>query len=264
MQILKPGISLEDFFGSVSEAHDRLLLLDYDGTLAPFHVDRDRAVPYWGVIEVIESIMQSERCRVVLISGRGIDDIVRLVPLKRQFEIWGSHGWERKMPDGRYLAPQLGDDITASLEEAYRILVDEELSSRCERKPASLAFHWRGLTPDEITRLRNLVYDRWGPIAERSGLLIRDFSGGTELRPPGRDKGYAVKTILSEYHEKPAVAYLGDDRTDEDAFRALESKGLRVLVTDEFHSTAADVWLRPPDELVEFLGMWAEACGGEQ
>jgi trehalose-6-phosphatase len=53
-----------------------------------------------------------------------------------------------------------------------------------------------------------------------------------------------------------SIAYLGDDQADEEAFRALQNRGLRILVRPEWRETAADVWLRPPEELVDFLFQW--------
>jgi trehalose-6-phosphatase len=65
-----------------------------------------------------------------------------------------------------------------------------------------------------------------------------------------------VKTVLSQTGEDSAIAYLGDDMTDEDAFRAVKPRGIAVLVRPQFRPTTADVWLRPPDELVEFMRHW--------
>ena len=59
---------------------------------------------------------------------------------------------------------------------------------------------------------------------------MREFDGGIELRAASRNKGDAVRTILSELEPDTPVAYLGDDETDEDAFLALSERGLRVLV----------------------------------
>ncbi|NIP26121.1 MAG: trehalose-phosphatase, partial [Phycisphaerae bacterium] len=74
-----------------------------------------------------------------------------------------------------------------------------------------------------------------------------------ELRVPGRDKGDAVGTILAEMNQDAVTAYLGDDLTDEDAFKAIKGKGIGILVREELRSTAADVWIRPPEELLTFL-----------
>ncbi|MBU1936081.1 trehalose-phosphatase, partial [bacterium] len=62
--------------------------------------------------------------------------------------------------------------------------------------------------------------------------------------------------------EGATVAYLGDDLTDEDAFRVLKGKGLGVLVRPEFRPTTADLWLQPPDDLIEFLKNWITICRG--
>ena len=83
------------------------------------------------------------------------------------------------------------------------------------------------------------------------------FDGGVELRTVGCNKQYAVKAVLSETAEASAIAYLGDDITDEDAFRAVKNRGLGVLVRPQFRETAADLWIRPPEELVEFMRHWS-------
>jgi trehalose-phosphatase len=83
------------------------------------------------------------------------------------------------------------------------------------------------------------------------------FEGGIELRASGHTKANAVHAVLAETNEDCAVAYLGDDVTDEDAFRAVKPRGLAVLVRPELRKTAADVWLKPPHELASFLQMWA-------
>jgi trehalose-6-phosphatase len=90
------------------------------------------------------------------------------------------------------------------------------------------------------------------------GLELLEFEAGVELRI-GRDKGGAVEAILGEAHAVAPVAYLGDDSTDEAAFRAVNQVGaqsLSVLVRNQWHDTAADLWLRPPVELRGFFEDW--------
>ena len=88
---------------------------------------------------------------------------------------------------------------------------------------------------------------------------LHEFNGGIEMRPGGMDKGMVVDRLLSE--SGGPAAYLGDDLTDEDAFRAISGRGIGVLVSPELRETAADVWLAPPEELIWFLERWIEKCG---
>jgi trehalose-phosphatase len=94
-------------------------------------------------------------------------------------------------------------------------------------------------------------------MVDGGALELLPFDGGLELRSVGCNKQYAVKAVLSETAEDHAIAYLGDDITDEDAFRAVKPRGLGVLVRPVFRETEADVWLKPPQELVEFMRHWA-------
>jgi trehalose-phosphatase len=87
-------------------------------------------------------------------------------------------------------------------------------------------------------------------------MQLLPFDGGLELRSSDRTKGTAVVQILSEEGDQVPVAYLGDDLTDEDAFAALGSRGYSVLVRTEVRESFARFWLRPPEELVEFLDIW--------
>ena len=98
----------------------------------------------------------------------------------------------------------------------------------------------------------------------RCSLQILDFDGGVEIRVRGRDKGSAVRAILEECGSNAAVAYLGDDFTDEDAFHALRGRGLTALVREQPRETFADIQLRPPQELIHFLEDWRNTAGGGQ
>jgi trehalose 6-phosphate synthase/trehalose 6-phosphate phosphatase len=90
--------------------------------------------------------------------------------------------------------------------------------------------------------------------------MLEPFDGGLEIRMSDRSKGDAVQSILTEVDIDAPVAYLGDDECDEDVFHVLENRGLRVLVRQHRRETAADLWLRPPDQLRDFLHEWLQAC----
>ncbi len=255
-------ISRAQFFNALRSPVAAALLLDYDGTLAPFQRDRYRAFPYPGVTNLIRGIINTGRTRVVLVTGRTANDIIPLLGILPYPEIWGSQGLQRLSPDGTYEMPHLNDCVQQALVAAAEWLHDQELYRMAEFKPGSIAVHWRGLPATAAEAIRERVLRGWGAIAERCHMILLPFDGGLEIRSPGRNKGDAVRTILAEMDEQAQVAFLGDDLTDEDAFRALEHRGLTALVRPEWRETAADLWIRPPEELLEFLVQWLKARQG--
>ena len=92
MRILRKTGDLTDFFEGFARAAARILMLDYDGTLAPFHVRPERALPHAGVRELLDDIMTAERSRVVFVSGRPIQDLLPLLNLQSRPDLWGAHG----------------------------------------------------------------------------------------------------------------------------------------------------------------------------
>lgn len=262
MKILTPGLDLDLFFEDLANTKQRALLLDYDGTLAPFRIERDQAVPYPGVREVLNSILKTGSCRMVLVTGRRTKDLMPLLGFSRIPEIWGSHGIERLFPDNKYEVAEIGKSQLRGLAEAHAWAERQGLQDLCEQKPGCLALHWRGLETAKVNEVRDRVRENWLPLAQDAGLDLHEFDGGIELRVPVKNKGSVVQTILMEMGENTVAAYLGDDLTDEDAFRAMGGKGLRILVRKEFRPTSADLWLRPPEELLTFLKNWNSACGG--
>jgi trehalose-phosphatase len=262
MEALERHIICGPFLERLRSARCRVLLLDYDGTLAPFTVDRDRALPYPEVPTWIARIM-ARGTRVVLISGRPAREVRVLIGIDPPPEIWGSHGLERLLPDGRYEvgpAPEHRDHLLA----AAALLRDAGLESQTELKPGGVAVHWRGLERAKAERLAREVQQLWKPLLDRAPLRLLEFDGGLEIRVAGPGKGDAVGAVLKESGPDAAVAYLGDDQTDEDAFRALNDKGLTALVRAQSRPTEAEVWLRPPHELLQFFQEWLHASGGEK
>src|SRR5580658_8049424 len=83
-------------------ASQSLLMLDYDGTLAPFHIDRFEATPYPGVEERLRTLSRLSRVRLVLVSGRSARELRDLLNPGVKTEIWGSHGREQLRSDGSY------------------------------------------------------------------------------------------------------------------------------------------------------------------
>jgi trehalose 6-phosphate phosphatase len=261
MEIINLQFNLERFFNNLDSTQKRALMLDYDGTLAPFRVERDKALPYPGIRGILTRLVSADRTRIVIISGRRVKDLVPLIGLDVSPEIWGSHGLERLKRDGEYQLTELGALTRQGLAEASNWLKAQGLAGVSERKPSGIAFHWRGLSPDKANELKERIEKKWFPSAGNFGLILHEFDGGLELRVAGITKGNVVESIAKEMGGDAVLAYLGDDLTDEDAFNALRGRGLSVLVRDSRRETAADLWIKPPQELLQFLEKWIEYGG---
>ena len=256
MQNVVTSNVLDTLLQEVETAALSVLLLDYDGTLAPFHVDRNRAYPYPDVVPLLKEIARTEKTKVVIISGRPIAELRTFLDGIESLEMWGSHGMERRSVDGDYQCAQVEEDDAKLLAEAKSRIVAAGLVSRMEIKLGGIAIHWRGLAPIEAKQVQDLVIEKWLPLADKSGLKLLKFEAGLELRVAHPNKGDAVRSVLADLALPVPIAYLGDDLTDEDAFHVLNGHGVSVLVKDEYRETIAGAWLRPPQQLVDFLERW--------
>jgi trehalose 6-phosphate phosphatase len=258
MQILCPEMDVGKFFENLSLAPSALLLLDYDGTLAPFTVNLAQSVPYPGVIERLRALMQNKKTKVVIISGRALEGLVPLIPLNPLPELWGSHGGER-LREGEYSQVFVDDNSEKGLMLGKEKILSCQGLEHFEIKPLTLAVHWRGKDEKTIKRLHEYFLEEWRKIVQKYPLEIHTFDGGLELMPKGLNKGLAVKELLEHMDAKVPVAYLGDDLTDEYAFEVLGQRGLKVLVRPECRTTKADIWIVPPQGLLTFLDRWQKS-----
>lgn len=247
-----------EFFDSLALAPSSALLLDYDGTLAPFQIERDQAYPYPGVLPLLDALQRSRRTELIVITGRPIHEVQNLLSPLTGIEIWGAHGLDHLRRDGTRQEVDIESPLQTALSEAIDLLHKEDLASLSETKPGGVAVHWRGLPEHRIEQVRSRTIQGWSALARQDGLKLLHFEGGLELRVTRPDKGDAIATILNRMDPRSSVAFLGDDLTDEDGFRRLGDRGLSVLVRSEYRDTAAQAWLRPPDELIGFLEKWLD------
>lgn len=236
-----------------------LLMLDYDGTLAPFREDRMQALPWPGVPERLDQLSTLGSVHLALVTGRSARELAAMLPMKRPVEIWGSHGREHLAVDGSYSSSDLAPAQRAVLDQIEKALREAGFATQIERKPASLAAHWRGLSAEAAKNIEQVARDSFRAGGERSGLQLLVFDGGVEVRSDSINKGHAALHMLTRFPTAIA-AYLGDDTTDEDAFSALRGRGLTLLVRPDPRPSQAVYWLRPPDDLLTFLDAWIGAA----
>ena len=238
----------------IGGAGDRSLaiFLDYDGTLTPIVSQPDQAVLMDSTRAILRTL--AAKMPVAILSGRELKDVSRRVSIDG-IVYAGSHGFDIAGPRG--LRRQEATEFLPALDAAEKEL-HEKLAGMAgaliERKCFSIATHYRNVDETEVPRIEAALSE----ITERHRKLRRiDGKKVYELLPDiNWDKGKAVLWLLENLGlERPKVRpiYIGDDRTDEDAFRALEQRGAGILVSEEPRATAASYSLRDPSEVERFL-----------
>jgi len=252
---------LDEFFAGFAGQGKPHLLLDYDGTLSAFRVDRFQSQPFGGVRELLGRIQREGRTRIAVITGRPAAEIAPMLALEKPLEVWGLHGAERLYPDGHREMEEAPAATQAKLEELRESLRRDSLGGLFEDKANGVVIHWRGVSRRKAEQIEQRARDLFEPMARLEGLALLDFESGVELRT-GRNKGGAAQAILAETDCGGPVGFLGDDLSDEAAFRVVQRlgrRGLSALVRKEWRETAAELWLTPPAEVLQFLKEWAEA-----
>ena len=232
------------------------VFLDYDGTLAPIAPRPELAVMSEAMRQVVRRL--AAHCPVAIVSGRDRLDVQRLVALDMLYYA-GSHGFDISGPQGAALRHQIGDDFIPALDQTEAALhrhLDPIEGVLIERKRFSIAVHVRHVPAHregEVERQLDAI------LAGCPQLRLGRGKKVFELQPAiDWDKGRAVLWLLQALGlEDPMVAplYIGDDVTDEDAFRALAQaeRGIGILVASSPQPTAAQFTLHDPGEVQEFL-----------
>ncbi|MEZ0576816.1 trehalose-phosphatase [Halodesulfovibrio aestuarii] len=251
-----------DFGQKLAACRRAVLFLDYDGTLAPLVPDRHNARPFPGVREALERLLVIKHCRTVLVSGRPVKELQPLLQSRLPFEAWGSHGGEHLRVSGQLdlvsIPEKAREGLRIAAERVAVLLGDHAI----ECKPNSVAAHVSSINAELIPQYIIDLEELLEPIAENFGLELLDFHEGVEVRVPGINKSRAIHSVLSEEPKDAVVAYIGDDVTDEDAFRALGEQSYTILIGREKRSSAARWLLSEKSDglhIVEFLNATASA-----
>jgi trehalose-phosphatase len=239
--------------------------LDYDGTLAPFAVDPMRALPLPGIPDLLRTLAALDGTRLAIVSGRPIGEVMALLPhLPATFA--GSHGYELWPAEGLYEVRKPTPKQRQGLDKAEAIALRHGYGHKLEYKIASLALHTRGLEKKSAIAMEQNLDAGWGEIAPLYGLECRRFNGGVEIRCSGWHKGDVVAELLRRQAQNILAVYVGDDETDEDAFRIVAEKGIGIKVGEPSHPTAAQGFLPDCRAVARFLQDWIRLTSkpGEQ
>jgi len=234
-------------------------MLDYDGTLAPFHAERMEARPTPATFDALRAVLSDPATYGAVISGRPMNELITLLgPIR--LHLIAEHGWEERTPDGRHRLHGLPGPIAFRLGQAVRAA--DSYRDMIERKRCSVVLHTRGVDLSTARMLIQTCKSRWQEFVVHDGLEILHIDGGLELRATHRNKGVAVRELVASRPADSLPVYIGDDETDEDAFGAVLKHGIALHVGFGVDTSAP--WSLPSqDAVVQFLRQWHRTVSGD-
>ena len=239
------------------------VFLDYDGTLTPIVARPDLALLSDPMRETLQRL--GRLCTTAVISGRALADVRQLVALDVLFYA-GNHGLEIEGPENTQIRHDKGLAFVEAVDAAYRALqpcLQEIEGVLIEHKKFSLSVHYRLVDEQRVAEIERVVDTM---LEQQPSLKKHHGKKVFEIRPRiDWNKGKALLWLLETLGlEDEAVlpVYIGDDVTDEDAFKVLQGRGLGILVTDGPCSTAASHGLKNTDEVKDFLDQLVQQLRG--
>ncbi len=212
------------------QGHELALFTDYDGTLTPIVDQPEEARLDEGMRSHLQSL--ARHCRVAIVSGRDLQDVRHMVGLDNLYYA-GSHGFDIAGPGDLHMQQQDAQTSLPDLDQAEQQLrqkLAEMAGVKLERKGFAIAIHYRNakVPTDAIEKVVDTVNADAPTLRKKSGKKIFELQPDVDW-----DKGHAIQWLMHKLNLTPPQVvpmYLGDDTTDEDAFRALKDHGITILV----------------------------------
>jgi trehalose-phosphatase len=228
------------------------VFLDYDGTLAPIVSAPEKALLSDSMREAVRAL--AARAPVGILSGRDLDDVRQRVNIDAVVYT-GSHGFDIAGPRG--LRKQIATEclpIIDSAEKELRQKLGGIPGALVDRKRFSVAVHYRNVDENGVGEIERIVNE----VAARCRELRKiENKKVYELQPDiDWNKGRALVWLLESLgldRKEVLPIYIGDDRTDEDAFGAIRQRGAGILISEQPRPTAARYTLKNPSEVERFL-----------
>lgn len=250
--------NLEKIKNTLKKKKEILLFLDYDGTLISFQDKPDEVVTPKDIKKTLKDLSKIDRVNIFIITGRKLSDIKKLVPLD-SISYAALHGIQIEFEDNhQFLWPQAKKirPLLKDIKNKAYVKFQSDDKILIEDKKYTLAFHYRMIPKEKIKFKTKRFLDLVKRIDKENKLNIIKGDKVIEIRPYGWDKGKAVNVILDRYKSSSTILpiYIGDDTTDNDAFKYLCKTGITVYVQNKSElDPDARYYLKNPDEVKKFL-----------
>ncbi len=237
-----------------------MLFLDYDGTLTPIAELPESARLTNRMKKLLGELMLIKDISLAIVSGRSLEQLKKFVGVSGLLYV-GNHGFEIEGPGIQHTHPGAVEgkgfmqDIAGLLETAF----SSTQGIFIENKTFTLSVHYRQVSEDKVDRMRMIFLKVIYPFLDKAQVIFTEGKKVLEVRPAlGWNKGTAVTWLYGRrLAENPSrhilPVYVGDDRTDEAALKAMKDCGLGVKVAEDAPDSHAGYYLRNPDEVYDFL-----------
>ncbi|MBB5158514.1 trehalose-phosphatase [Saccharopolyspora phatthalungensis] len=211
-----------------------VVLLDYDGTLAPICDDPAKATMPVRTREVLQTLVR--HCAVAVLSGRDLQDVRHRI---RVDGLWyaGSHGFELVGPGNVSVVHEAAERALPDLDEAERRLsceLEPVAGALVDRKRFALAVHYRNVRPDAVDHVISVVHrigDEMPTLRATHGRRVVELLPNIDW-----NKGRALRLVLDRLNAQDAMpVFAGDDYTDEDALHEIHDDGIGIVVRSAEH-----------------------------
>jgi len=241
---------------AVEVTHLRLFL-DYDGTLAEFAPSPDTILPDPELIDLFQQLVETPGVLPVVISGRRLSHIQKLLPVKGLF-LAGTYGLEMKLPDGQLRNSLPYEKVRPTIElllTQWLKLIQNHTGFYLEDKGWSIALHGRYASQTEINLIMPAAQSVSQELIPGSDFHLSVNERFLELAPSTANKAVAVQWILNELTPENALSvYFGDDEKDEEGYTpVIESGGYAVKVTSKKTHSIARFQMTAPSEVRSWL-----------
>lgn len=223
-------LALAEELAQAAAAPSLLVVLDYDGTLVPFAAAPHAARPDVELLAILAAMVARPNTRVDVVSGRSYQSLEHFVG-ELGVGLHAEHGlWSRPRGSVQWLArAQVPFPWMEAVRPIIKAVVRRTNGSFLEEKSGSLAFHFRATEPQLSFRRAAELRGALERTAAADGFEIVSGHRVLEVRQRGVHKGVVVPMLL-EANPGAAIVAIGDDRTDEDLFRALPSTATTIHV----------------------------------